>query len=974
MDAKDRRGVGAPEAPGREDAVRRGPRGRRGSVSPAVGLGLAAVLAGVLGVVALRGEDAVDFNDEVRPILNGRCISCHGGVKRSAGFGVLFREDALVAGESGRPGIVPGDADASEMIRRITHADPSERMPKEGDPLSEAEIRTLRRWIDQGAEWGEHWAYRKPEAPTLPEVADEAWAAGPIDRFVLARLEDEELAPSPAADCHSLMRRVSLDLVGLPPAPEEADAFCASPTPEAYAAVVDRLLASPRYGEHWASMWLDLARYADTKGYEKDQHRDIWPYRDWVIRALNQDMPFDRFTLEQLAGDLLPGATDEQILATAYHRNTMTNDEDGTDDEEFRIAAVIDRVNTTMEVWQGTTMGCVQCHSHPYDPFRHEEYYRLFAFFNNTADGDRKDDSPLLPLYGGEQRQRIAELLAGLEGGGGNGAAPRIDRLFFPLGKIPAAEYSAADSIISTGDYVAALDAWGWVRYDDFPLEGVGEIALGYSGNSGRVELRLEGPGGPLIGAADVPPSAPRRPPGGLALEPTLRVPITPTPGRRPLVLVLIEDGARQLRVTSLAPQPAPQGSPTAEHPAGGAIGLEELRRQVAEVPTDAHVPVLRELPADRRRVTRVFERGNWMVHGDSVEPGVPGTLPPLPADAPRDRRGLATWLTSRDNPLTARVTVNRLWARLFGTGLVATVSDFGTQGEPPSHPALLDWMAVRLMDEHAWSLKGMLREMVLSSTYRQSSRVTPELLERDPGNRLLARGPRLRLTAEQVRDQALAVAGLLSDSMYGPGVMPPQPPGVWNSPYNAREWRTSEGEDRYRRAVYTYWKRTAPYPSMIAFDAPSREVCVAQRGPTNTPLQALVTLNDPVYVEAAQALARRMSQRGGGVSDQIRAGYRWALQRDPDAATLARLVAVHESAAASYRADADLLRDAVTPYRPYDAPADSSGYVSARPGSDDAEPEHEIFAVPPEDSVGVAALTTVATVIMNLDGFLTRD
>ncbi|HEX6068908.1 MAG TPA: DUF1553 domain-containing protein [Longimicrobiaceae bacterium] len=1002
MSGVDRRGPGAPEEPVSEAAARRGARGRRGSVSPAAGLGMAAVLAGILGVVALRGEAAVDFNAEVRPILNGKCISCHGGVKRSAGFGVLFREDALVAGESGRPGIVPGDADASEMIRRITHADPSERMPKEGDPLSEAEIRTLRRWIDQGAEWGEHWAYRKPEASPLPAVEDEAWATGAIDRFVLARLEDEELAPSPAADCHTLMRRVSLDLIGLPPAPEESDAFCAGPTPEAYAAVVDRLLASPRYGEHWASMWLDLARYADTKGYEKDQHRDIWPYRDWVIRALNEDMPFDRFTLEQLAGDLLPGATDEQILATAYHRNTMTNDEDGTDDEEFRIAAVIDRVNTTMEVWQGTTMGCVQCHSHPYDPFRHEEYYRLFAFFNNTADGDRKDDSPLLPRYGGGERARIAELLARLDGGGadsgaaGRGAAdagkagpgetaaarrpaagaapsalaPRIDRLFFPLGKMPAAEYSAADSIISTGDYVAALDAWGWVRYDDFPLGGVGEIALGYSGNSGRVELRLEGPRGPLIGAADVPPSAPRRPPGGLALEPTLRVPITPTSGRRPLVLVLIEDGARQLRVTSLAPQPARSGSAAP----GSAEELEEVRRMVAEVPTDAHVPVLRELPADRRRVTRVFERGNWLVHGDTVAPGVPATLPPLPADAPRDRRGLAGWLTSRDNPLTARVTVNRLWARLFGSGIVPTLSDFGTQGEPPSHPALLDWMAVRLMDEHAWSLKAMLREMVLSSTYRQASRVTPELLERDPGNRLLARGPRLRLTAEQVRDQALAVAGLLSDSMYGPGVMPPQPPGVWNSPYNSREWRTSEGEDRYRRAVYTYWKRTAPYPSLMAFDAPSREVCVAQRGPTNTPLQALVTLNDPVYVEAAQGLARRMSRRGGDVSEQIRAGYRWALQRDPDGATLARLVAAHESAAASYRTDADLLRDAVAPYRPYDAPADSSGYVSARPTTENAAPEHEIFALPPEDSVGVAALTTVATVIMNLDGFLTRD
>ena len=535
---------------------------------------------------------------------------------------------------------------------------------------------------------------------------------------------------------------------------------------------------------------------------------------------------------------------------------------------------------------------------------------------------------------------------------------------------MPAAEYDAADSIISTGDYVAALDARGWVRYDDFPLDGVGEIALGYSGTSGRVELRLDGPRGTLLGAADLPRSAPRRPPGGLALEPMLRIPINPTAGRRALVVVLIEDEGRQFRLTSIAPQPG-----RTDGVAGaGQADPATLRQLVAAVPTEAHVPVLRELPPERQRVTRVFERGNWMVHGDRVEPGVPATLPPLPADAPRDRRGLAAWLTSRDNPLTARVTVNRLWARLYGTGIVATVSDFGTQGEPPSHPALLDWMAVRLMDEHAWSLKGMLREMVLSSTYRQASRVTPELLERDPGNRLLARGPRLRLTAEQVRDQALAVAGLLSDSMYGPGVMPPQPPGVWNSPYNSREWRTSEGDNRYRRAVYTYWKRTAPYPSLIAFDAPSREVCVAQRGPTNTPLQALVTLNDPVYVEAAQALARRMSGSGGDVASQIRAGYRQALQRDPDAATLARLLALYDTAAASYRADGTLMHDAVTPYRPYDAPADSSGYASARSDSEGAAVEHEIFALPPDDTAGVAALTTVATVIMNLDGFLTRD
>jgi hypothetical protein len=935
-----------------------------------------AVVIGVVVVLRAHGGQRVEFNRDVRPILNESCIACHGGVKRSAGFGLLFREDALVAGESGRPGIVPGHPNRSEMIRRVTHPDASMRMPHDGPPLSRAKIRTLRRWIAQGAEWEDHWAYLPPERRSPPRVRDESWPRNGIDRFVLARLERERLRPSDTAPCHVLARRVSLDLIGLPPSAGETDRFCADPSPDRYAELVDRLLDSPRFGEHWAAMWLDLARYADTKGYEKDEHRDIWSYRDWVIRALDADMPFDRFTIEQMAGDLLPDATDEQILATAFHRNTMTNDEGGTDDEEFRVAAVIDRVNTTMEVWQGTTMACVQCHSHPYDPIRHEEYFQVYALFNNTLDGDREDDGPRLPSYASEERRQVEGLLArieeaGVETGRSDPAiSRRLSRVFHPLGWMPAADYDAADGIMGTGDFVAALESRGWVRYERIELSGVGEVALGYNGRAGRVELRLDDETGPVIGRGEIPASTPPRARDGLALEPTLRIPIEPTEGRRDLVLVLLPSGDRPFRITSLARHPATERS------SAGAAELALLKQELAAVRTEARTPVLQELH-DRRRTTRVFLGGNWLVHGDSVAPGVPGSLPPLPSDEPADRLAFARWLVGGENPLTGRAVVNRLWSRLFGTGIVESLNDFGTMGEPPSHPELLDWLAIRLVEEHGWSVKSMLREMVLSATYQQATTVTPELLERDPRNRLLARGPRVRLSAEQVRDQALAVSGLLSERRFGPSVMPPQPPGVWSSPYNAREWVTSEGEDRYRRGVYTYWKRTAPYPSMVAFDSPSREFCVSSRVLTNTPLQALVTLNDPVYVEAAQALARRMSAVGGTPAERVRAGYRLALLHEPDDETVRRLVRLHASVGAEYRADPALRRVAVEPYRPDDTSPitnverlDPYGAAEAAPVRDAAG----IFAETPADPVDVAALTTVATVILNLDAFLTKE
>lgn len=753
---------------------------------------------GLIGLLVFWGchSDPVDFNAEVRPILNSRCLACHGGVQQAADFSMLFPEEAYQPAESGKRPIVPGDPDASELLRRVTHHDPEERMPPEGEPLSATEVDVLRRWIAQGATWDTHWAFVPPERPVLPEVAQKDWLKNPVDAFILAQLEAEDLAPNPEADCARLLRRVSLDLIGLPPTPADADRFCANPTDVAYTAEVDRLLESLHFGERWAALWLDLARYADSQGYQKDHHRDIWRYRDWVIAAFNRDLPFDQFTIEQLAGDLLPNATHEQRMATAFHRNTMTNDEGGTDNEEFRVAAVLDRVNTTFEVWQGLTMSCVQCHSHPYDPIRHAEYYQAYAFFNTTLDTDRTDEFPTLTGWSSSQHQQLAAL-------------QQYERL-------------------STADREALLAF----------------IAQQERGEA--IRLTRKHPLYPVLTAHDLVPS---------------------------------------------------------------------------------RTPIMVEQPDSAKRVTRIFERGNWLARGDTVQIAVPLALGVLPPEQPRNRLGLAQWLVDESNPLTARVLVNRFWEQLFGRGLVVTTEDFGTQGTPPSHPALLDWLAVEFQTTHDWSMKALLRTLVTSATYRQASYADADALDRDPHNRLLARGPRVRLTAEHVRDQALAVSGLLSDKLYGPSVMPYQPEGVWNTIRHVKRWTTSTGDDRYRRALYTYWRRSSPYPSMLTFDSPNRVVCTSRRVPTNTPLQALVTLNDPVYVEAAQALGQRILREGGSSIDaQIRYGYRLALLRAPSDATFRRLRSLYDRAQTRHN----------------------------------AAPE--------------AALTQVASVLLNLDAFLLKE
>lgn len=743
-------------------------------------------------LLSSSAPDSVDFNAEVRPILNDRCMRCHGGVRKKSGLSFHFRDEALKPADSGLPAIVPGHPNRSELMRRVTHHDPDERMPPEGAPLDPAEVDVLSRWIKEGAPWRAHWAYVKPDSSIQPPISEDEWSRNGIDAFVLARLQQEGLEPSPEADRSTLLRRLSLDLIGLPPTLEEAEAFIQDPSHDAYEKRVDALLASPHFGERWASMWLDLARYGDSQGYQKDLLRPtIWRYRDWVIDAFNVDMPFDQFTIEQLAGDLLPDPTDTQLLATAFHRNTMSNDEGGTDDEEFRVAAVIDRVNTTFEVWQGTTMSCVQCHAHPYDPFQHKEFYHAYAFFNNTADADRTDEKPTRVLLSpAQQREK--------------------DRISARLARATSEQ----------------------------------------------------------------------------------------------------ERDALNVHLASLTPAP---------------------------------VPIMEELPSDSSRTTHLFERGNWLVHGEMVMPDVPEVLSEMPAGAPPNRLGFAQWLMHPDNPLTARVIVNRYWAQLFGEGLVETVEDFGTQGASPTHPRLLDWMAVEFMHTHQWSLKGLLKEIVMSATYRQASGVSPELLERDPHNQLLARGPRVRLSAEQVRDQALAVSGLLSDKMHGPSVMPPQPEGTWNIIRHAARWETSEGEDRYRRALYTMWRRSSPYPSMVTFDSPSSEFCVSRRIATNTPLQALVTLNDPVYVEAAEALARRMYEEAPATPlDQVRHGYQLVLFKEPSSTQMEDLLAFYENALAYYQQ-----------------------------GQEDIA---SLIAEETEQTAERAALVNVANVLLNLDAVIMKD
>ncbi|WP_162342334.1 DUF1553 domain-containing protein [Cyclobacterium salsum] len=815
-------------------------------------------------------DDPISYNRDIRPIINQKCISCHGGVKQSGGFSLLFESDAKMPTESGKPAIIPGDADASEMLTRLQHPDPEMRMPLGKNPLSETEIELIKKWINQGAKWEKHWAYIPPETDIpLPSIPGEPEARNEIDHFVFSKLSEMELAPNPPAPREILLRRLALDITGIPPTLKEYEAFLKDTSPEAYEKTVDRLLDSPHFGEKWASFWLDLARYADSKGYEKDLHREIWKYRDWLIEAFNQDMPFDEFTVKQLAGDLLPEPTENDLLATAFHRNTMANDEGGTNDEEFRVAAVMERVGTTFEVWQGTTMACVQCHSHPYDPIRHEDFYKSMAFFNNTRDKDLYNEQPKVFTYEPTEKATVQQLLSWINDQlEPEDQLPEVSEAFlhrqketllYNLGhrRVEAEEFQDKSRFIELVGHDQA-SIWqvqdsSWVMYEQVDLTEVEAISLGYASLTGaKVEIRLDSMLGTKIGEGTFGVTANGFPGNRPEQWQTLTVPIQPTEGKRDVYYYFKKDGifAQDLvRVDWLYYQ---EKSPEIDRYSAEIRAKIDSLQEIDPVQT----PILGELPDGQKRTTTVFERGDWRSRGKKVPAGIPEIMGTIDETNP-NRLDFAQWLVSKENPLTARVMVNRIWEQLFGFGLVESMEDFGSQGIPPTHPELLDWMAVTFREDLNWSVKSLIKKIVMSSTYRQHSAVSDEKQNKDPYNKYLSRGSRTRLPAETIRDQALAISGLLNPETHGPSVMPYQPEHIIS--FGGKFWNESEGEDAYRRAVYTYWKRTHPYPSMVTFDNPSREVCTSRRIRTNTPLQSLVLLNDPVYLEAATAWAQKI-------------------------------------------------------------------------------------------------------------------
>jgi hypothetical protein len=960
----------------------------------------------VHGLATDKPGNPVSFNRQIRPILSERCIKCHGGVKEAGGLNLQFREWALKGGKSGTPAIVPGDPGKSELMARLTTKDEDDRMPKKSAPLTPEQIVLLQRWIAEGALWEKHWAYEAPQK-----------AGRSIDEIVRRRLKQEHLSVSAPADRYTLARRSALDLTGLPPSPEEVEAFVHDKSRDAYERWVDRLLASPSYGERWAAVWLDLARYADSKGYEKDSFRDMWRYRDWVIDALNKDVPYTQFLVEQLAGDLLPGPSEEQIIATAFHRNTPENDEGGTDDEEFRTYAVIDRLSTTFDSLQATTIGCVQCHGHPYDPFVHRDFYQLLAFFNNTADADRNDSSPTHRFYARPERERALQLEQKIDA-----AQKRIDtelarpenqqafeawlnelqpsENFLPLEKLGVRSTQGNYRLLDDGrvrlegaaPHQTTIHVEGtpppglcqalvlaMIPDDTLPNRGPGgvdggnfiltrfratlipavqtpplDVAQGQTQSTNvqsapETELEFtnaratfEQGGWPIADALKTGPGKKKEGEGGWAIAGGtgkaqtatffLAKPVEIGPGTKLRISLECENEQWAQHVLGSFRLALSRGKVSAKYsalPKDAQMILEKdrsgwtkeekvelqqlfistLNEGFARLDRDLHedrkglaalpvcnLPILEELPAPKARTTHVFHRGNWMDPGDPVEPATPKILNAWHEDYPRNRLGFARWLTSAENPLTARVQVNRLWEQLFGLGLVETLEDFGTQGSKPIYQDLLDELAVRFETDFGWSQKKLLREIVLSRTYCQSSKASQDLVQRDPENRLLARGPRFRLSSEQLRDQALALGGVLSHKMYGPPVMPFQPAGMWLTPYEGRDWATSPGEDGHRRALYTFIRRSATYPSFVTFDAPSREYCMVRRIRTNTPLQSLDLLNSPVFFEAAEGLAKRMAaETEGGLDAQLARGIRIAIQRPARPAEIETLKKLHQ-------------------------------------------------------------------------------
>ena len=876
-------------------------------------------------------EERIDFNAQVRPILNKNCISCHGGVKQSGGFGLVFRENALGETVNGKIGIVPGDSKKSELISRITHKNPEMRMPLEREPLSKQEIKTLTKWIDQGAEWEEHWAYLEPKKPEIPE-ADIEWGNNEVDAFVLKKMKENELLPNKEANPYDLVRRVYLDLIGLPPTSSQVESYMKDPSEKRYEKLVDSLLVSTKYGEHWASMWLDLARYADSKGYEADRGRQIWRYRDWVIKALNEDMPFDQFTIEQLAGDLLPNPTKEQLIATAFHRNTLNNGEGGTDNEEYRISAVIDRVNTTWEVWQSTTMGCVQCHSHPYDPIKHDEFYTSFAFFNNTSDWDVPTEHPIYREFDSINQTELANVKKWISNVS-NKTEANIWEKFIHIQE-PKIRPEDFNQTVNTTHYnrsgqdymIVRADAY--IKLKDVPLDNIDRIYLNYRQGGkfkGNLLVKTDSINGTVIGE--------------LKLNKTKGFENTPV----------------YINTTSKSADLYFQFKSSDENYKCSVDGFligEKLSSIKNKEYTDIYskidkllnvrpeytTPVMVEKSKDFSRITRVFDRGNWLVPTDTVFTSIPKLFNPTNKKF-ESRLDFAEWLVSEDNYLTGRVIANRFWAKLFGKGLVVTSEDFGTLGDKPTHPELLDWLAINFSKEGNWSIKKLLKAIVLSETYKQSSVISKEAKSKDAYNQWLARSPRVRLSAEQIRDQALVLSGLLSDKMYGPSVMPHQPDGVWTVVYNNDRWETSAGEDAYRRGLYTYLRRSSPYPSFISFDASERETCLSRRINTNTPLQALITLNDPVYFETAMVLAQQVERIEGGKIKKINEAYKKVMGKKINAEKSEILSNLLEETEAYY-----------------------------------LEHKDEAFELIKSENLELASLTVMVNALMNMDEFLVKN
>jgi hypothetical protein len=1001
----------------------------------------------VFAVLPLTAADHVDFARDVRPILSDRCFMCHGPDEETRKVGLRLDTEAGAKTARGpHTPVVPGNPEASEILKRVT-AGPARRMPPSYSgkaPLNSAQIATLRAWIAQGARWESHWAFVPPVRPALPEVRHAGWVRNPIDRFVVARLEREGLAPSPEADRGLLLRRVTFDLTGLPPTLAELDAFLADQSSDAYEKVVDRLLASPRYGERMAVDWLDAARYADTHGYQVDPEKEMWPWRDWVIDAFNRNLPYDRFTVEQLAGDLLPNATLDQKIATGFQRNHRINAETGSIAAEFQAENLVDRASTFGEVWLGLTVGCARCHDHKFDPISTREFYSLYAFFNNVdevGNGGPRDArgnyKPYLRLPEPELDAKAAAKQQEIDSA--NEALKKIEEQVAPrqakwehraLRDQPKWEVLRASSLKADGGVTLAETRDGAIHAGGaMPASSIYEITA-KTRLTGITAFRLE-----LIPDRSLPDGGSGRGEGGkgvvtlfevkdgsskiglarisadfkseeselnLVLHPAEQLKrgwgVNPETNKRHYAVIeparmqgdangttftfrigneyeKAPVGCFRLSVTnSEFPEVMPEDIAKilrAKEPARSEKDRAALRRYFLTHPVERRraEEVVQKLESEKRAIeaqipttmvmsemakprdTFILKRGQYDQPGDQVTAAVPAFLPPLPAGEPVNRLALARWLFLPSQPLTARVAVNRFWQACFGTGLVKTVEDFGSQGEQPSHPELLDWMATEFV-RSGWDMKAMMRLIVTSATYRQSSKASEALRERDPENRLLARGPRVRLSAEMIRDQALLLSNLLNVKMGGPAVKPYQPDGLWEqlSAFQGKKlFERSKGPDLWRRSVYTYWKRTVPPPSMTIFDAPTREFCVVRRPLSSTPLQALVLLNDEMYVETARKFAERMMNEGGALPAERLA---WALRLATDRAPRPTEVHILEEGfarrLAQYRSD----------------PATAAKLLKAGESPRDAR----------LDTTELAAYTTTAGVILNLDEVITKQ